>query len=131
MSIVNLCSNIILVALNRTETVVYSWSVYELLSKFENRILHGNRVWSIGVHCVIYSHRKPTEKLFALFCIVTRFAIFFPLRTPICVNPGSDLDVHFWRCCGLTKVKVPIGSQTTYIYRFCIVKLFQFPLVSF
>lgn len=32
------------------------------------------------------------------------FAIFFPLRTPVCVNPGSHLDVHFWRCCGPTKV---------------------------
>ncbi|KAJ1420140.1 S-adenosyl-L-methionine-dependent methyltransferase [Sesbania bispinosa] len=32
------------------------------------------------------------------------FAIFFPLRTPICVNPGSTLEVHFWRCCGSTKV---------------------------
>ncbi|KAL5558290.1 hypothetical protein UlMin_034501 [Ulmus minor] len=32
------------------------------------------------------------------------FAIFFPLRTPICVQPGSQLEVHFWRCCGNTKV---------------------------
>ncbi|KAG5031024.1 hypothetical protein JHK85_015006 [Glycine max] len=32
------------------------------------------------------------------------FAIFFPLRTPICVDPGSTLEVHFWRCCGSTKV---------------------------
>ncbi|XP_057434586.1 protein arginine N-methyltransferase 1.5 [Lotus japonicus] len=32
------------------------------------------------------------------------FAIFFPLRTPICVNPGSTLEVQFWRCCGSTKV---------------------------
>ncbi|XP_062117161.1 protein arginine N-methyltransferase 1.5 [Humulus lupulus] len=32
------------------------------------------------------------------------FAIFFPLRTPVCVEPGSNLEVHFWRCCGPTKV---------------------------
>ncbi|XP_004501256.1 protein arginine N-methyltransferase 1.5-like [Cicer arietinum] len=32
------------------------------------------------------------------------FAIFFPLRTPICVKPGSKLEVDFWRCCGTTKV---------------------------
>ncbi|XP_061346203.1 protein arginine N-methyltransferase 1.5-like [Gastrolobium bilobum] len=32
------------------------------------------------------------------------FAIFFPLRTPICVDPGSKLEVHFWRCCGPSKV---------------------------
>ncbi|KAL5699779.1 type II protein arginine methyltransferase [Ranunculus cassubicifolius] len=33
------------------------------------------------------------------------FAIFFPLRTPVCVHPGgSPLEVHFWRCCGPTKV---------------------------
>ncbi|KAK5817097.1 protein arginine N-methyltransferase 1.5 [Gossypium arboreum] len=32
------------------------------------------------------------------------FAIFFPLRQPICVQPGSPLEVHFWRCCGSTKV---------------------------
>ncbi|XP_057957491.1 protein arginine N-methyltransferase 1.5 [Malania oleifera] len=32
------------------------------------------------------------------------FAIFFPLRTPVCIRPGSPLEVHFWRCCGATKV---------------------------
>ncbi|XP_021276626.1 protein arginine N-methyltransferase 1.5 [Herrania umbratica] len=32
------------------------------------------------------------------------FAIFFPLRKPICVQPGSPLEVHFWRCCGSSKV---------------------------
>eukprot|EP00257_Ricinus_communis_P009389 XP_002528010.2 protein arginine N-methyltransferase 1.5 [Ricinus communis] len=32
------------------------------------------------------------------------FAIFFPLRTPMCVQPGSPLEVHFWRCCGPLKV---------------------------
>ncbi|XVE71417.1 hypothetical protein DITRI_Ditri10aG0148500 [Diplodiscus trichospermus] len=32
------------------------------------------------------------------------FAIFFPLRQPICVEPGSPLEVHFWRCGGSTKV---------------------------
>ncbi|KAL0372016.1 UNVERIFIED_CONTAM: protein arginine N-methyltransferase 1.5 [Sesamum calycinum] len=32
------------------------------------------------------------------------FPIFFPLRTPICVQPGTPLEVHFWRCCGSTKV---------------------------
>ncbi|KAJ4707623.1 Protein arginine N-methyltransferase [Melia azedarach] len=32
------------------------------------------------------------------------FAIFFPLRKPVCIQPGSTLEVHFWRCCGSTKV---------------------------
>ncbi|XP_042504353.1 protein arginine N-methyltransferase 1.5 [Macadamia integrifolia] len=32
------------------------------------------------------------------------FAIFFPLRTPVFVHPGSPLETHFWRCCGSTKV---------------------------
>ncbi|KAI6701822.1 hypothetical protein NL676_010958 [Syzygium grande] len=32
------------------------------------------------------------------------FPIFFPLRTPVCVCPGSPLEVHFWRCVGSTKV---------------------------
>ncbi|RDX67237.1 Protein arginine N-methyltransferase 1.5, partial [Mucuna pruriens] len=32
------------------------------------------------------------------------FSIFFPLRTPIYVSPGSTLEVNFWRCCGSTKV---------------------------
>ncbi|KAL6544219.1 Protein arginine N-methyltransferase 5 [Orobanche gracilis] len=32
------------------------------------------------------------------------FPIFFPLRTPVCVQPGMPLEVHFWRCCGSTKV---------------------------
>ncbi|EYU29151.1 hypothetical protein ABFS82_05G121400 [Erythranthe guttata] len=32
------------------------------------------------------------------------FPIFFPLRTPICIQPGTPLEVHFWRCSGSTKV---------------------------
>ncbi|KAJ7966077.1 Protein arginine N-methyltransferase [Quillaja saponaria] len=32
------------------------------------------------------------------------FAIFFPLRTPVCVGRGSTLEVNFWRCCSPTKV---------------------------
>ncbi|GER28173.1 protein arginine N-methyltransferase 5 [Striga asiatica] len=32
------------------------------------------------------------------------FPIFFPLRTPVYIRPGTPLDVHFWRCCGPTKV---------------------------
>ncbi|XP_054788673.1 protein arginine N-methyltransferase 1.5 isoform X2 [Prosopis cineraria] len=32
------------------------------------------------------------------------FAIFFPLRDPVHVQPGATLEVHFWRCCGSTKV---------------------------
>ncbi|XWS70630.1 hypothetical protein CRYUN_Cryun03dG0063200 [Craigia yunnanensis] len=32
------------------------------------------------------------------------FPIFFPLRQPIHVQPGSPLEVNFWRCCGSTKV---------------------------
>ncbi|XP_022754394.1 protein arginine N-methyltransferase 1.5 [Durio zibethinus] len=32
------------------------------------------------------------------------FPIFFPLRQPLCVQPGSPLEVHFWRCCGSSKV---------------------------
>lgn len=33
-----------------------------------------------------------------------RFPIFFPLRRPLCIPAGSPLEVHFWRCCGATKV---------------------------
>ncbi|KAM7490699.1 hypothetical protein LguiA_033620 [Lonicera macranthoides] len=32
------------------------------------------------------------------------FPAFFPLRTPVCIQPGSPLEVHLWRCCGSTKV---------------------------
>ncbi|XP_019415724.1 PREDICTED: protein arginine N-methyltransferase 1.5-like [Lupinus angustifolius] len=32
------------------------------------------------------------------------FAIFFPLRSPIYVGPGSTLEVNFWRCSGPKKV---------------------------
>ncbi|MQL94125.1 hypothetical protein Taro_026774 [Colocasia esculenta] len=32
------------------------------------------------------------------------FPIFFPLRTPLTVALGSLIEVHFWRCCGSTKV---------------------------
>lgn len=32
------------------------------------------------------------------------FAIFFPLRQPVYVRPGSSLEVHFWRCSASTKV---------------------------
>uniref|UniRef100_A0A0D9VC33 Protein arginine N-methyltransferase n=1 Tax=Leersia perrieri TaxID=77586 RepID=A0A0D9VC33_9ORYZ len=32
------------------------------------------------------------------------FPIFFPLRKPIHVPSKSPIEVHFWRCCGSTKV---------------------------
>ncbi|PHT95895.1 Protein arginine N-methyltransferase 5 [Capsicum annuum] len=32
------------------------------------------------------------------------FPIFFPLRTPMCVQPGVPIEVHIWRCCGTSKV---------------------------
>ncbi|KAL0726587.1 hypothetical protein Bca4012_022680 [Brassica carinata] len=32
------------------------------------------------------------------------FPIFFPLRKPVEVHPDSPLEVHFWRCCGSSKV---------------------------
>ncbi|KAI5586964.1 hypothetical protein BDE02_06G246900 [Populus trichocarpa] len=32
------------------------------------------------------------------------FAMFFPFRTPVCIKSGSPLEVHFWRCCGSSKV---------------------------
>ncbi|KAM7262837.1 hypothetical protein ACFE04_000520 [Oxalis oulophora] len=32
------------------------------------------------------------------------FPIFFPLRTPVVVEPGKPLEVYFWRECGPTKV---------------------------
>uniref|UniRef100_A0A0E0JVC7 Protein arginine N-methyltransferase n=1 Tax=Oryza punctata TaxID=4537 RepID=A0A0E0JVC7_ORYPU len=32
------------------------------------------------------------------------FPIFFPLRKPIYVPSKSPIEVHFWRCCGATKV---------------------------
>lgn len=32
------------------------------------------------------------------------FPIFFPLREPVCVRPGSPLELHLWRCCSSTKV---------------------------
>ncbi|GAQ92994.1 Skb1 methyltransferase [Klebsormidium nitens] len=32
------------------------------------------------------------------------FAIFFPLRSPLYLPAGADLEVHFWRCVGPTKV---------------------------
>lgn len=35
---------------------------------------------------------------------IFRFPIFFPLRSPVYVKPGSILEVHFWRCVGSTKV---------------------------
>lgn len=43
-------------------------------------------------------------KMISLFLF--RFAIYFPLRTPVCIQPGSPLEVHFWRCCGSTKVNL-------------------------
>lgn len=32
------------------------------------------------------------------------FPIFFPLKSPMCLNSGSDLEVDFWRCCNDQKV---------------------------
>ncbi|XP_027332876.1 protein arginine N-methyltransferase 1.5-like [Abrus precatorius] len=36
--------------------------------------------------------------------VFTWFPMFFPLKTPICVDGGSTLEVHFWRCCDSTKI---------------------------
>ncbi|KAJ6958722.1 arginine N-methyltransferase [Populus alba x Populus x berolinensis] len=44
------------------------------------------------------NHSIATPNMFSWF------AIFFPLRTPVCVKSGSPLEVHFWRCCGSSKV---------------------------
>ncbi|CAJ1973794.1 unnamed protein product [Sphenostylis stenocarpa] len=55
----------------------------------------------------------------------SRFAIFFPLRTPVCVGPGSILEVHFWRCCGPTKVwyercvGTGLGFRALYSVEYC------------
>ncbi|XP_021898095.1 protein arginine N-methyltransferase 1.5-like [Carica papaya] len=46
------------------------------------------------------------------------FAIFFPLRKPIYAQPGSLLEVHFWRCSGSTKVW----------YEWCVTSPFQSPI---
>ncbi|KAK3011209.1 hypothetical protein RJ639_011742 [Escallonia herrerae] len=32
-----------------------------------------------------------------------RFPVFIPLRTPVCIRPGSPLEAHLWRFCGSTK----------------------------
>ncbi|KAJ4826142.1 Protein arginine N-methyltransferase 1.5 [Turnera subulata] len=32
------------------------------------------------------------------------FSIFFPLRTPVCIQSGSDLEVNFWRSSDSSKV---------------------------
>lgn len=48
--------------------------------------------------------RELTQFFKPIFCLVSRSAMFFPLRTPICVHHGSTLEVHFWRCCDSSKV---------------------------
>ncbi|CAM8967572.1 unnamed protein product [Rhodiola kirilowii] len=40
----------------------------------------------------------PTSNMFSWF------PIFFPLRTPLLIPPGSRLEVHFWRCSRPSKV---------------------------
>ncbi|XP_073010160.1 protein arginine N-methyltransferase 5 isoform X1 [Typha latifolia] len=44
------------------------------------------------------------EPLIATPNMFSWFPIFFPLRKPICVSTASSIEVHFWRCCGATKV---------------------------
>eukprot|EP00268_Persea_americana_P013136 TRINITY_DN15723_c0_g1_i1.p1 TRINITY_DN15723_c0_g1~~TRINITY_DN15723_c0_g1_i1.p1 ORF type:complete len:658 (+),score=108.19 TRINITY_DN15723_c0_g1_i1:215-2188(+) len=46
------------------------------------------------------------------------FPIFFPLRTPVVFHPDSPLEVHFWRCCGPTKVW----------YEWCVTSPVQSPI---
>ncbi|KAK2453009.1 protein arginine N-methyltransferase 1.5 [Trifolium repens] len=45
-----------------------------------------------------------TEPSTATQNLKTWFPMFFPLRTPICVDSGSHLEVHFWRCVDYRKV---------------------------
>ncbi|KAL9226935.1 hypothetical protein vseg_002691 [Gypsophila vaccaria] len=40
----------------------------------------------------------PTPNMFSWF------PIYFPLRTPLCIKPGTPLEVHMWRCCDTSKV---------------------------
>lgn len=40
----------------------------------------------------------PTPNMFSWF------PIYFPVRKPVYVRPGSPLEVHMWRCCGPAKV---------------------------
>ncbi|KAJ4826228.1 hypothetical protein Tsubulata_048322 [Turnera subulata] len=41
------------------------------------------------------------------------FAIFLPLRTPVCTQPGSDLEANFWRCCSSSKVQRGLAALTS------------------
>lgn len=69
---------------------------------------------------------------------VCRFAIFFPLRSPLYLPAGSDLEVHFWRCVGPTKVSatsVPKSSKARHYKnglhgtRLCALSLVNDPLL--
>jgi hypothetical protein len=44
--------------------------------------------------------------LIVSLCYLFRFAIFFPARTLLFLHPGSSLEVHFWHCCGPTRVNI-------------------------
>lgn len=48
-----------------------------------------------------------------------RFPAFFPLRTPVCIQPGSPLEVHLWRCCGSTKVNHFISVTCFHFFKKC------------
>lgn len=60
---------------------------------------------------------------------MNRFPIFFPLRTPVCVRPGTPLEVHFWRCCGATKV--PCSSFSSCWSGIMIIYSFGFSSIYF
>jgi hypothetical protein len=65
------------------------------------------KIWKLGIdHCYpFYSDLLVWDKRGNLnFGVLCRFPMFFPLRTPICVDSGSHLEVHFWRCVDYRKV---------------------------
>jgi len=66
--------------------------------------LAGTASWiflAVSLWWLLLCHRLHVLKYVHLS---TRFPIFFPLRRPLCVPSGSPIEVHFWRCCGATKV---------------------------
>lgn len=65
----------------------------------------------------------PLHSFIPNFTFLFRFAIFFPLKTPVCIKPGSHLEVHFWRCCGPTKVNLHVIDTDLWVLYFAKPKI--------
>ncbi|KAK6129797.1 hypothetical protein DH2020_036450 [Rehmannia glutinosa] len=88
--------------LSKTSNQRYKKLRFDILSDTGSSLIHGFAgYFDATLYKDVHLGIEPSTATPNMF---SWFPIFFPLRTPVYVQPGTPLEVHFWRCCGSTKV---------------------------